>query len=63
MQLRVRWSPYLTVQHPDGTMAVGACLANVNGWLNITLPAAGDYRLTSRFDPVHRLQAAERCQR
>ena len=63
VQLRVRWSPYLTVQHPDGTMVVGACLANVNGWLNITLPAAGEYRVTSRFDPVHRLQTAQRCQR
>jgi hypothetical protein len=63
VQLRVRWSPYLTVQHPDGTMVVGACLANVNGWLNITVPAAGEYRVTSRFDPVHRLQTAQRCQR
>jgi hypothetical protein len=63
VRLRVRWSPYLAVQHPDGTMVVGACLADVNGWLNVTLPAAGEYRVTSRFDPVHRLARTERCQR
>ncbi len=62
VQLRVRWSPYLAVQHPDGTLAVGACLSNANGWLNLTLPAAGQYRVTSRFDPVHRLQPPQRCQ-
>jgi hypothetical protein len=63
VRLRVRWSPYLAVQHPDSTMVVGACLADVNGWLNVTLPAAGEYRVTSRFDPVHRLARTERCQR
>jgi hypothetical protein len=63
IQLRVRWSPYLTVRRLDGTLAVGACLANADGWLNITVPQAGDYRVTSRFDPVHRLQPEQRCQR
>jgi hypothetical protein len=63
VRLRVRWSPYLAVQHPDGTMVVGACLSDVSGWLNVTLPAAGEYRVTSRFDPVHRLARTERCQR
>ncbi len=62
VQMRLRWSPYLAVQHPDGTLAVGACLSNANGWLNLTLPAAGQYRVTSRFDPVHRLQPPQRCQ-
>src|SRR5882757_1991133 len=60
--LRVRWSPYLTVQHTDGTLAVGSCLANADGWLNITVPEAGQYRITSRFDPVSRLQSDQRCQ-
>jgi hypothetical protein len=60
--LRVRWSPYLTVRHPDGTMVAGACLADAEGWLNITVPAAGEYRVTSRFDPVARLQSQQRCQ-
>jgi hypothetical protein len=63
VQLRVRWSPYLTVRRLDGTLAVGVCLANSDGWLNITVPEAGDYRVTSRFDPVHRLQSEQRCQR
>jgi hypothetical protein len=63
VQLRVRWSPYLTVRRLDGTLAVGVCLANFDGWLNITVPEAGDYRVTSRFDPVHRLQPEQRCQR
>ena len=62
VQLRVRWSPYLTVQHLDGTLASGVCLANATGWLNITVPDAGSYRVTSRFDPVHRLQPERRCQ-
>lgn len=61
--MRLRWSPYLTVRNPDGTPAVGACLANVNGWLNLTLPAMGEYRVTSKFDPVHRLKPDQRCQR
>lgn len=60
--LRVRWSPYLTVQHTDGTEAVGTCLENADGWLNITVPEAGDYRITSKFDPVARLQSNQRCQ-
>jgi len=60
--LRVRWSPYLTVQHTDGTLAVGSCLANADGWLNITVPESGQYRITSRFDPVSRLQSDQRCQ-
>ena len=63
VRLRVRWSPYLAVQHPDGTMVVGACLSDAAGWLDVTLPAAGEYRVTSRFDPVHRLARAPRCQR
>ena len=63
VQVQVRWSPYLAVQHPDGTLAVGACLSNADGWLNLTLPAAGQYRITSRFDPVHRLTQPRRCQR
>lgn len=61
--MRLRWSPYLTVQNPDGTPAVGACLANANGWLNLVLPAAGEFRVTSKFDPVHRLKPDQRCQR
>jgi hypothetical protein len=60
--LRVRWSPYLTVRHADGTLAVGVCLADAGGWVNITVPAAGEYRITSRFDPVSRLQSEQRCQ-
>jgi hypothetical protein len=63
VQLRVRWSPYLAVQGLDGTMAAGVCLANARGWLRLTVPAAGEYRVTSRFDPVHRLQPSPRCQR
>jgi hypothetical protein len=63
VQMRVRWSPYLAVQHPDGTLAVGACLSNADGWLHLTLPSAGQYRITSRFDPVHRLKSLQRCQR
>lgn len=62
VHLRVRWSPYLTVQNTDGTLAVGVCLADADGWLNITVPQAGQYRVTSRFDPVHRLESAQRCQ-
>jgi hypothetical protein len=62
MLLRVRWSPYLTVQHTDRTLAVGACLANADGWLKITVPTSGEYRITSRFDPVSRLQSQPRCQ-
>ena len=60
--LRVRWSPYLTVRHTDGTLANGVCLDNADGWLNITVPDAGQYRITSRFDPVARLQPDQRCQ-
>jgi hypothetical protein len=60
--LRVRWSPYLTVQHTDRTLVVGACLANADGWLRITVPSSGEYRITSRFDPVSRLQSQPRCQ-
>jgi hypothetical protein len=63
VHMRVRWSPYLTVRHLDGTLAVGVCLANADGWLDITVPETGDYRVTSRFDPVHRLQPQQRCQR
>jgi hypothetical protein len=63
VHMRVRWSPYLTVRHLDGTLAVGVCLANADGWLDMTVPEAGDYRVTSRFDPVHRLQPQQRCQR
>jgi hypothetical protein len=60
--MRVRWSPYLTVRHLDGTLVVGACLSDAKGWTSITVPAAGQYRVTSRFDPVHRLQSQQRCQ-
>ncbi|HEY3632272.1 MAG TPA: hypothetical protein VGL21_15275 [Jatrophihabitantaceae bacterium] len=60
--LRVRWSPYLTVQHTDGSLAIGSCLANADGWLNITVPNPGEYRITSKFDPVARLQSDQRCQ-
>jgi hypothetical protein len=63
VHLRVRWSPYLAVQHLDGTAVVGACLFDASGWLNLTLPAGGEYRVTSRFDPVHRLASRQRCQR
>lgn len=62
VHLRVRWSPYLTVRNMDGTLAVGVCLADADGWLAITVPHAGLYRVTSRFDPVHRLESAQRCQ-
>lgn len=63
VHMRVRWSPYLTVRNLDGTPTVGACLADADGWLNITVPKAGVYHVTSRFDPVVRLQSsAERCQ-
>jgi hypothetical protein len=50
------------VQHTDGSLAIGSCLANADGWLNITVPDPGEYRITSRFDPVARLQSDQRCQ-
>jgi hypothetical protein len=62
VHMRVRWSPYLTVRHLDGTLAVGVCLSKAEGWLNITVPESAIYRVTSRFDPVHRLQSEQRCQ-
>ncbi len=59
--LRMRWSPYLQVQHPDGTPAPGACIANNSGWVGLRVPAAGDYRISSHLNPVDRVLATQAC--
>ncbi len=61
VDLRVRWSPYLTVYRPDGETPPGLCVADNAGWLGIVLPQAGEYRLVSRFDPLARADPDHAC--
>ena len=60
--LRMRWSPYLVVEAPNGTRTEAACIIDNDGWLGVRLPAAGQYRITSHFDPVNRVRPAQTCQ-
>ncbi|HEU5269456.1 MAG TPA: hypothetical protein VFU36_05975 [Jatrophihabitans sp.] len=57
VQLRVRWSPYLTLLSSAGQPA-GGCLQDDHGFLRIAVPAAGRYRLVSHFDPVRGITGA-----
>jgi hypothetical protein len=59
--LRMRWSPYLVVTDPSGLPVIGACTADNNGWLGLRVPAAGQYRVMSHFDPVKRVSSTQAC--
>jgi hypothetical protein len=53
--VRVQWTPYLqVVDAATGDAAHGACLAQAGRWVELHVPAAGEYRLVSRFDPFDR---------
>lgn len=61
VRLRLRWSAHLTVETADGSPAVGTCLRDQDGWLALDLPAAGIYRVISRFNVLAPLTGASRC--
>ncbi|MDT4918008.1 MAG: hypothetical protein QOH89_2708 [Pseudonocardiales bacterium] len=53
--VRVQWTPYLqVVDAATGDAAHGACLAQAGRWVELHVPAAGEYRLVNRFDPFDR---------
>jgi len=58
VRLRVRWSPYLTLLSDAGQPATG-CLQDDNGFLRITIPDAGRYRLVSHFSPARGITGAD----
>jgi hypothetical protein len=61
VQLRLRWSPYLTVRTAAGKPASGACVRRAGNWTDLVLPVAGTYRVGERFDPFRRLHPDGVC--
>jgi hypothetical protein len=61
VQLRLRWSPYLTVRTAAGQPVPGACLRRAGDWTELVVPAAGGYRVGERFDPFRRLHPDGGC--
>jgi len=55
--LRVRWTPYFTVTNLGHTTAGNPTVSKSGRWTTITTPAAGTYRLTTRFNPFHQPNA------
>ena len=58
IDLRVRWSNYLTVIDPTTLQPLPACISDAAGWTRLTLPARETVVLTSRFDPRARFRSA-----
>lgn len=55
--LRVQWTPYLRVVDATGR-ATTTCIAKQGRGTRIYLPAAGDYTVVSRFDPLARFRSS-----
>jgi hypothetical protein len=47
--LAVRWSPYLVVTDPAGRAVLG-CVSQRVGWVEVTVPTPGTYRVVADFD-------------
>jgi hypothetical protein len=58
VKLRMRWTPYLEVVEAATGDSGDACLDRSDHWVELHLPAAGDYRLVNRFDPLARFRSA-----
>lgn len=50
--LRIRWSPYLTVQDAASRGPAPSCLRNDSGWVSLSLPRVESVIVTSQFDPA-----------
>jgi hypothetical protein len=52
--VQTRWSPYLITVRPITHEVVPYCVANVNGWVQLTPQQTETIELTSRFEPLSR---------
>jgi len=52
--LHVHWSPYLRAVDPKTGQPARVCIKSAGHWLRLELPAAGSFRIVSRFDPTVR---------
>jgi hypothetical protein len=50
---RIRWSPYLTTIDPISGARIDSCIINAHQWVDIYVPRAETFGLTSKFDPLH----------
>ena len=61
VMLRMQWTPYLRVVDAANGRASATCIVKQGRSTNIYLPAAGDYRVVSPFDPFARFDSADDC--
>jgi hypothetical protein len=58
--LHVHWSPYLRAVDPQTGETARVCIEPAGHWSRLELPAAGRYRIVSRFDPTVRFADNDR---
>lgn len=61
VMLRMQWTPYLRVVDAATGRASATCIVKKGRNTEIGLPAAGEYRVVSPFDPLARFDSSDDC--
>ena len=59
VDLRIRWSPYLSVHDPVTGTAIAACVVDIAGWIRLSLPPGRLVQLSSGYNMSARVSSAD----